>query len=117
LNADGKFENYFFTRSQLGYRLLISRGPTKFLGIKIFSVDVKEISKHSDKNGYRLYECLLNADIFVLKMKKCPDTVTMCLLKADMFSLREEHVMKSMQGWRIGIFFLTKLGNFVMGHF
>ena len=46
----------------------------------------------------RLYECLLNADIFVLKMKKCPDTVTMCLLKADMFSLREEHVTKSMQG-------------------
>jgi hypothetical protein len=33
-------------------------------------------------------------------MKKCPDTVTMCLLKADMFSLKEEHV----------------LGNFVMGH-
>jgi hypothetical protein len=30
-------------------------------------------------------------------MKKCPDTVTMCLLKADMFSLREEHVTKSMQ--------------------
>jgi hypothetical protein len=24
-------------------------------------------------NSYRLYECLLDADIFVLKMKKCPD--------------------------------------------
>ena len=49
-------------------------------------------------NSYRSYECLLNADNFVLKMKKCPDTVTMCLLKADMFSLREEHATKSMQG-------------------
>jgi len=38
-------------------------------------------------------------DILVLKMKKkCPDTVTMCLLKADMFSVREEHVTQSMQG-------------------
>jgi len=49
-------------------------------------------------NSYRSYECLLNADIFVLKMKKYPDNVTMCLLKADMFSLGEEHVTKSMQG-------------------
>jgi hypothetical protein len=49
-------------------------------------------------NSYRSYECLLNADIFVLTMKTFPDTVTMCLLKADMFSLREEHVTKSMQG-------------------
>jgi hypothetical protein len=37
-------------------------------------------------------------DILGLKMKKCPDTATMCLLKEDMFSVREEHVMKSMQG-------------------
>jgi hypothetical protein len=38
-------------------------------------------------------------DILVLIMKKkCPDTVTMCLLKADMFAVREEHVTKSMQG-------------------
>jgi hypothetical protein len=49
-------------------------------------------------NTYRSYECLLNANFFVLKMKKCPDTVTMCLLKADMFSIREKHVTKSMQG-------------------
>ena len=26
-------------------------------------------------NSYRSYECLLNADIFVLKMKICPDTL------------------------------------------
>jgi len=31
-------------------------------------------------------------------MKKCPDAVTMCLLRTDIFSLREEHVTKSMQG-------------------
>ena len=49
-------------------------------------------------NRYRLYECLLNADNFVLKMKKCPDTVTMRLLKANMVSLEGEHVTKSMQG-------------------
>jgi len=49
-------------------------------------------------NSYRSYEYLLHAVIFVLKMKKCPDIVTMCLLKADMFSLGEEHVTKSLQG-------------------
>jgi hypothetical protein len=31
-------------------------------------------------------------------MKKCPDTVTMRLLKANMVSLEGEHVTKSMQG-------------------
>ena len=49
-------------------------------------------------NHYRLYVCLLNADNFVLKMKKCPDTVTMHLLEANMVSLEEEHATKSMQG-------------------
>jgi hypothetical protein len=49
-------------------------------------------------NSYRTYECILNANIFVLTIKKFPDTVTMCLLKADMFSLGEEHVTKSMRG-------------------
>ena len=44
-------------------------------------------------NSYRSYERLLNADNFVLKMKKCPDTVTMRLLKANMFSLGEEQYM------------------------
>jgi len=53
--------NYFFTRGQLGYKLLISRSPTEFLGIKIFSVDVKEISKHSDKNEYLF---ILKAHLF-----------------------------------------------------
>jgi hypothetical protein len=43
--------NYFFPSSQLGYWLLISRGPTKFLRAQFyFSVNEKEKSKHSDIN-------------------------------------------------------------------
>ena len=41
--------NYFFP--VLGYCLLISRGPAKFLGAQFyFSVNEKEKSKHSDIN-------------------------------------------------------------------
>jgi hypothetical protein len=46
----------------------------------------------------RTAKIAVTVDLLKRIMKKCPDTVTMCLLKADMFSIREKHVTKSMQG-------------------
>ena len=53
-------------------------------------------------NSYRSYECFVKTDVLVLTMKNTADTVTTCLLKADSFSISEEHFTKSMQNKSLG---------------
>ena len=53
-------------------------------------------------NSYRSYECFVKTDVLILTKKNATDTVTTCLLKADSFSISEEHFTKSMQNKSLG---------------